>query len=100
MSATPAATPGRARDSPGQPAPVTDFTVIESQKENIRPLATGRSAATLGVLFDKSREEEASRAVAEGTEQFLKEIEEAERREREGEDMVDGVQDVLDLYSR
>lgn len=98
MSAAPATTPGRG--SPEQPAPVTDFTLIESQKENIRPLATGRSAATLGVLFDKTREDEASRAVVEGTEQFLKDIEEAERREREGEDMVDGVQDVLDLYNR
>lgn len=98
MSAAPAPTPSRG--TPEQPAPVTDFSLIESQKENIRPLASGRSAVTLGVLFDKSREEEASRAVQEGTEQFLREIEEAERREREGEDMVDGVQDVLDLYNR
>lgn len=98
MSAAPP-TPHR-HGSPEVAAPVTDFALIESQKENIRPLASGRSAATLGVLFDKARSDEGSRVVQEGIERFQKDIEEAERRDREGEDMVDGVQDVLDVYNR
>lgn len=92
-------TPHRA-GSPEHGGPVTDFDLIESQKENIRPLATGRSAATLGVLFDKDQADEVSRVVEEGSKKFLSDIEEAERRDREGEDMVDGVQDVLDLYNQ
>ncbi|KAL1407356.1 protein kinase [Vanrija albida] len=86
--------------SPEHGGPVTDFALIESQKENIRPLASGRSAATLGVLFDKDQADEVSRVVEEGSKKFLSDIQEAERRDREGEDMVDGVQDVLDLYNR
>ena len=74
---------------------MTDFALIESQKENIRPLASGRSAAALGAVFGKS--EETSRALEEETAKFLKDIEEAERREREAEDCD---LDVLDVYSR
>lgn len=85
--------------SPDQAAPTTDFALIEEQKENIRPLASGRSAATLGAIFD-SRSDEAARVLEEGVERFRKQIAEAERREREGEDMEDGVQDVLDLYHK
>lgn len=100
MAATaPPPTPGRP-GSPEHAAPVTDFALIEAQKENIRPLAGGRSAATLGVLFDKGASDEAARARDDGEAQFKADIEEAERRDREGEDMVDGVQDVLDVYNR
>lgn len=77
---------------------MTDFALIESQKENIRPLAGGRSAATLSVLFEKT--DEAERVVQEGIAKFQRDIEEAERRDREGEDMVDGIQDVLDVYNQ
>jgi checkpoint serine/threonine-protein kinase len=73
---------------------VTDFAVIESQKENIQPLARGRSAAALGTLFDRGADE----VVQEGVERHQRAIEEAERREREGEDMAEGVADVLDVY--
>lgn len=88
-----------ARGSPEHAGPVTDFALIESQKENIRPLAGGRSAATLGVLFDKAADE-ADKVVQEGIEKLQRDIDEAERRDREGEDMVDGVLDVLDVYNR
>ena len=77
--------------------PTTDFALIESQKENIRPLATGRSAATLSSLFDKS---EAEKVLQEGHEQHQRAIAEAERRDREGEDMVEGVSDILDVYNQ
>jgi checkpoint serine/threonine-protein kinase len=77
---------------------VTDFALIESQKENIRPLAGGRSAATLGVLFEKA--EEADKVVQEGVVRLQADIDEAERRDREGEDMDEGVLDVLDVYNR
>ncbi|OCF44535.1 BUB protein kinase [Kwoniella heveanensis CBS 569] len=76
--------------------PVTDFALIESQKENIRPLATGRSAATLSNMFKEPSATD--KVVQEGHERHRKDIEEAERRDKEGEDMVDGVQDVLDVY--
>lgn len=78
------------------PTPTTDFALIESQKENIRPLATGRSAATLSTLFEK--DSEADRVLNEGHEKFRALIAEAERRDKEGEDMVDEVVDLLDAY--
>lgn len=75
--------------------PTTDFALIESQKENIRPLPSGRSAATLSTLSDK----DASDAVlAQGHEKFKCLVDEAEKRDREGEDMEDGVMDLLDAY--
>lgn len=90
--------PQRLTTSP-PPTPTTDFALLESQKENIRPLREGRSAATLSTLFVKEPSA-AERVVNEGHAQFQKDIEEAERRDKEGEDMVDEVQDVLDLYNR
>lgn len=78
------------------PTPTTDFALIESQKENIRPLATGRSAATLSALFEKDAE--GKKVLEEGHERYMNLIEEAERRDREGEDMVDEVVDLLDAY--
>jgi hypothetical protein len=50
-------------------APTTDFALIESQKENIRPLPTGRSAATLSTLFEKDAESEVERADRRGREE-------------------------------
>ncbi|WVF67371.1 hypothetical protein IAT40_002126 [Kwoniella sp. CBS 6097] len=79
-------------------APVTDFALIESQKENIRPLASGRSAATLSSVFKESAATDM--VVQEGHERHRKSIEEAERRDKEGEDMLDGIQDVLDVYNQ
>ncbi|KAK4686311.1 checkpoint serine/threonine-protein kinase, partial [Tremellales sp. Uapishka_1] len=86
---------------PPSPAatPITDFALIESQKENIRPLASGRSAATLSTLFEKESSA-AEKVISEGHERFRRDIEEAERRDKEGEDMVDGVPDILEVYNR
>lgn len=90
----------RAPDSPSAPSgPITDFALLESQKENIKPLASGRSAATLSSLF-VAEKPEVDKVVMEGHERHRKEIEEAERRDREGEDMVEGIQDVLDAHHR
>lgn len=75
--------------------PTTDFALIESQKENIRPLASGRSAATLSTLSDKETSEA---VIAQGHEQYKRLVEEAEKRDREGEDMEDGITDLLDAY--
>ena len=78
--------------------PTTDFAVIEAQKENIRPHVSGRSAATLSNVFGKSSETD--RLIQEGHEAHQKAIEEAEKRDREGEEMQDGIADVLDAYNR
>jgi checkpoint serine/threonine-protein kinase len=72
--------------------------VIEAQKENIRPTPAGRSAATLSTLLDKDAV--ADQRIQEGHERFRRQIAEAERRELEGEDMEDGVLDVLDVHNR
>lgn len=42
----------------------------------------------------------AEKILAEGHERFRTMVEEAERRDREGEDMVDGVDDLLDAYNQ
>jgi checkpoint serine/threonine-protein kinase len=84
------------RASP-EATPITDFALIESHKENIRPLAGGRSAATLSSLFEKS---EAEKVLQDGHDQFRKDIEEAERRDGMGEDMLEGYTDILDVYNR
>jgi checkpoint serine/threonine-protein kinase len=80
------------------PTPITDFASLETQKENIRPLESGRSAATLSSLFGKDAEAEA--ILKEGHEKYERLVKEAERREQEGEDMEDGVSDLLDAYQQ
>ena len=80
------------------PTPITDFASLETQKENIRPLESGRSAATLSSLFSKDAEAEA--IMKQGHEQYERLVKEAEKREQEGEDMQDGVSDLLDAYQQ
>ena len=80
------------------PTPITDFASLETQKENIRPLESGRSAATLSSLFGKDTEAEA--ILKEGHEKYERLVKEAEKREQEGEDMEDGVSDLLDAYQQ
>lgn len=90
--------PARPLSSPLPATPTTDFVLIESQKENIRPLASGRSAATLSTLFEKDAVTD--RVITEGHERFKRDIDDVERRDKEGEEMPEGVQDVLDMYHR
>lgn len=90
--------PPSSRSSTPPSAPTTDFDIIEAQKENIRPTPAGRSAATLSSLLDK--DSVAEQRIQEGHERFRRQIAEAERRELEGEDMEDGVLDVLDVHNR
>ena len=78
--------------------PTTDFALIECEKENIRPLASGRSAATLSSLFEKQSEN--VRKILEVHDQHRADIEEAERRDKDGEEMQEGVADVLDAYNK
>lgn len=104
ISTTRAPTPTNNRSTiPTTPAPpppmTTDFAVIEAQKENIRPAASGRSAATLSTLLDKGNAE-VDRVVQEGHDRLKRDIEEAERRDREGEEMENGYTDILDAYNR
>ena len=77
--------------------PVTDFSMLEAQKENIRPLSTGRSASTLSNIFSKERAE-AERTLQLGHDSHQRAIETANQREAEGEEMEDGIMDVLDPY--
>ncbi|ORY31588.1 hypothetical protein BCR39DRAFT_558055 [Naematelia encephala] len=90
--------PPQRPNSPPLTTPTTDFVLIESQKENIRPLASGRSAATLSTVFEKDAAADA--ALQAGHDRFRRDIDEAERRDREGEDMADGIQDLLDIYNQ
>lgn len=53
---------------------------------------------TLSTLFEKDIA--AEKVIQDGGERCRRDIEEAEQRDREGEDMVDGVQDVMDVYNR
>lgn len=76
--------------------PITDYALIESQKENIRPLETGRSAAALSALFDK----DAEAILKEGHEKYTKLVQDAEKRDEEGLDMPEGVRDLLDAYQQ
>jgi checkpoint serine/threonine-protein kinase len=76
--------------------PVTDYALIEAQKENIRPLETGRSAAALSTLFDK----DAEAILKEGHERFTKLVQDAEQRDQEGLDMPEGVRDLLDAFQQ
>lgn len=98
-AATPKAPPSEQQQE-GAAAVVVDIDLIEAQKENIRPAAAGRSAATLSSLFEK-KDAEAERVLAEGHERFRREIEEADRRDREGEEL-DGAAggDILDVYNK
>jgi checkpoint serine/threonine-protein kinase len=98
----PPATPGggnltTSRDIPA--TPTTDFTLIEAQKENIVPLSTGRSAAILSNVLTKERSE-ADRMVHEGHERHKRMIEETNRREAEGDELPNGINDVLEPYCR
>lgn len=79
--------------------PTTDLSALIDQKENIRPLSTGRSASTLSELFTKDRSE-AERQVAEGHRRWRELIEETNRLEDAGEEMPEGVMDILDPYVR
>lgn len=90
-------TPRVATQQMADATPTTDFAMFESQKENIRPLASGRSAATLSSLFEKN---EAEKVIQDGHVQHRNDIEEAERRDREGEEMADGFMDLLDVYNK
>ena len=94
-------TPHHARAaSPTLPAqtPTTDFALLEAQKENIRPLASGRSAATLSSVF-AAKSNEVDEKVNREDERFRRDIEEAEKKDREGEE-VDGYGDLLDVYNQ
>jgi checkpoint serine/threonine-protein kinase len=97
MAKVPSAVTPRSR-STTPPTPITDFASLETQKENIRPLESGRSAATLVSLFEKDTEAEA--ILKEGHERYERLVKEAEKREQEGEDMEDGVSDLLDAYQQ
>ena len=98
----PPATPGGANpQSRGEfPAtPTTDFALIEAQKENIVPLSTGRSASILSNVLTKERVE-ADRMVHEGHERHKQSIEDTNRREAEGDELPEGINDVLEPYCR
>ena len=84
--------------SPPMVGPITDFALIEAQKENIRPAASGRSAAVLSSMLEKDPAADAK--VQEEHERFKRDIEEAERRDKEGEDMEEGYMDLLDVYNK
>lgn len=85
--------------------PITDFSAIESQKENIQPLSTGRSAHALSTIF-AARPKQLEREFREGRERFeeeLREVEERRRSELTGEDtsrFSEEQADPLDVFER
>ncbi|ODO01472.1 hypothetical protein I350_06292 [Cryptococcus amylolentus CBS 6273] len=82
-------------------APTTDFALIEAQKENIRPLATGRSAATLSAVLKEPSA--AEKVVQEGHDKHRQAIEEAEKKDKAVQDQDDDLAllgDILDVYNK
>lgn len=77
--------------------PTTDFALIEAQKENIVPLSTGRSASILSSVFTKDRSE-TDKLVLEGHQYHKKLVEETIKRESEGDELPEGVRDILDPH--
>lgn len=71
-------------------ASAVELSAIEQQKENIQPLAAGRSAKALHALFTADRKQ-LHDELREGHEGFRKEIQQAER---------EGSDDPLDVYHR
>lgn len=100
-SLAPPTTPGQAgpsqRDIPA--TPTTDFALIEAQKENIVPLSTGRSASILSNVLTKDKSE-ADKILREGHQRHKLLIEQVNQLETEGEELPEGVNDVLEPYSR
>ncbi|EIW72040.1 hypothetical protein TREMEDRAFT_26019 [Tremella mesenterica DSM 1558] len=85
-------TPARPNSPPSQ-TPITDFSLIESQKENIRPLPTGRSASTLNTIFTPGN---SSTQQQEEKERYFRDlIESAELSDRQGEERNE---DILEIY--
>ncbi|WVQ75553.1 hypothetical protein IAR50_005180 [Cryptococcus sp. DSM 104548] len=81
--------------------PTTDFALIEAQKENIRPLATGRSAATLSAVLKEPSA--AEKVIQEGHDRHRQAIEEAEKKDKNGQDPDDDLAllgDILDVYNK
>lgn len=71
-------------------ASAVDLSAIEQQKENIQPLASGRSAKALHTLFTADRKT-LQDDLKEGHDRFKREIEQAES---------EGADDPLDVYHR
>lgn len=67
-----------------------DLSAIEQQKENIAPLAAGRSAKVLHTLFTQDRKSLNDELKA-GHDRFNEEIDQVEK---------DGADDPLDVYHR
>lgn len=89
--------------APPPETPITDFAALESQKENIQPLSTGRSAAALSSLFAAKPKvvERELREARQAFERELASVEERRQRELAGEDFgEDGEADPLDVYER
>lgn len=74
----------------GSSASAVDLSAIEQQKENIAPLAAGRSAKTLHTLFTQDRKTLNDELKA-GHDRFNAEIDQVEK---------DGADDPLDVYHR
>lgn len=96
-------TPLRPSHAAPPETPITDFTALESQKENIQPLSTGRSAHALSTLFASKPKvvERELKEVREAFERELAEVESRRTRELEGADVgEEGEADPLDVYER
>ena len=74
----------------GSTASAVDLSAIEQQKENIAPLAAGRSAKTLHTLFTQDRKTLNDELKA-GHDRFNAEIDQVEK---------EGADDPLDVYHR
>lgn len=103
------ATPGRPTRSPldGPPpaTPITDFSALEGQKENIQPLSTGRSAHALSTIFAQ-RPKQQEKDLKEAQAKFEQELVQCEERRKlelaggaglMGDDMES---DPLDVFER
>lgn len=87
--------------------PVTDFTAIEDQKENIQPLSIGRSAYAMVTQFaaKKKQVEMEMKEAKDAFEAELAEVEERRRKEAEEGDRLGSLlgmlpADPLSVYER
>lgn len=99
-------TPGRpthlpAEDAPPPQTPIIDFAALEGQKENILPIATGRSAHKLFNHFTSKPKQLELEARAE-TDRFERELLDVQARSATDDLLNDDLDspDILDVYVR
>lgn len=96
--------PSRLAETGVPPAtPITDFSALEGQKENIQPLSTGRSAHALSTIFAQ-RPKQLEKDLKDAQAKFENELTQCEERRKQellGLSAGDDIEsDPLDVFER